>query len=433
MASIDSVYRFTDLPDDALVARTRAIVGQSNQALAALLAHLGEVEARGLHRQRACASLYTYCVYELRMSEDAAFRRARAARIAREFPAVLDRVAAGEIHLTGLLMLGSHLTEENHVDVLERAKHRTKKEIAKLVREIDPLPDVPARVEPLGRTFTMPRAPSWSQFVASFASVRELDPGNRPRDWMDASPPEPEATPEPEPAPQPKLAPQPELAPQPNPMFARDDVPQRYSVQFTATEEYVELLERAKDLLSHTGEDKSLERVHVRALQSLVAELEKRRYGTGAKPRAPRADDVESTKHAGVPRQRGSSSAHPRGRAPRRACARRRPLHVRRRVGTTLPGDASARAAPRAAVRAQRAVDGRERDAALQEPQRARRRGRLRPRLHGREEAASRRRGHDARGQRLDRRPFPSRFRRRCVALRATLAMISGLSQRMGS
>ncbi len=307
MASIDSVYRFTDLPDDALVARTRAIVGQSNQALAALLAHLGEVEARGLHRQRACASLYTYCVYELRMSEDAAFRRARAARIAREFPAVLDRVAAGEIHLTGLLMLGSHLTEENHVDVLERAKHRTKKEIAKLVREIDPLPDVPARVEPLGRTFTMPRAPSWSQFVASFASVRELDPGNRPRDWMDASPPEPEATPEPEPAPQPKLAPQPELAPQPNPMFARDDVPQRYSVQFTATEEYVELLERAKDLLSHTGEDKSLERVHVRALQSLVAELEKRRYGTGAKPRAPRADDVESTKHAGVPRQRGSS------------------------------------------------------------------------------------------------------------------------------
>ncbi len=95
MANTDSGYRFEDLADDALVARTRAIVGQSNQALAALLAHLGEVEARGLHRQRACASLYTYCVYELRMSEDAASRRARAARIAREFPAVLDRVAAG--------------------------------------------------------------------------------------------------------------------------------------------------------------------------------------------------------------------------------------------------------------------------------------------------------------------------------------------------
>lgn len=111
-----TVYRFEDLPDDALVARTRAIVGQSNQTLAALLAHLGEVEARGLHRQRACASLYTYCINELRMSEDAAFRRARAARIARAFPAALDRVAAGEIHLTGLLMIGPHLTDENHRD-----------------------------------------------------------------------------------------------------------------------------------------------------------------------------------------------------------------------------------------------------------------------------------------------------------------------------
>ncbi len=288
MANTESVYRFEELADDALVARTRAIVGQSNQALAALLAHLGEVEARGLHRQRACASLYTYCVYELRMSEDAASRRARAARIAREFPAVLDRVAAGEIHLTGLLMIGSHLTLENQFDVLERAKHRTKKEIAKLVRQLDPLPDVPARVEPLGpRGFTIPRAPSWSEFVASMVPVRELEPGNRPRDWMDASAPVPEPAPDPEPEPMPMSEP------------PRDDDTQRYSVQFTASQEYVELLERAKDLLSHTGADKSLEQVHLRALQALVAELEKRRYGVGAKPR-------ESTKRAGVPRQRGS-------------------------------------------------------------------------------------------------------------------------------
>jgi hypothetical protein len=34
-------------------------VGRSNQLLAALLAHLAEVDARGIHRQRACASLYS--------------------------------------------------------------------------------------------------------------------------------------------------------------------------------------------------------------------------------------------------------------------------------------------------------------------------------------------------------------------------------------
>src|SRR5262245_29682354 len=96
-------YSFDHLSDQDLLTNTRRLVGQSNQVLAALLAHLGEVEARGIHRARACASLYTYCVYELRMSEDAAFRRAKAARLVKHFPILLDRIAAGEIHLTGLL------------------------------------------------------------------------------------------------------------------------------------------------------------------------------------------------------------------------------------------------------------------------------------------------------------------------------------------
>jgi len=90
----ESRYCLDQLPDEALLAGTRSLVGRSNQVLAALLAHLAEVEARGIHRVRACASLYTYCIYELRMSEDAAFRRARAAKIAREFPIVFEQLAA---------------------------------------------------------------------------------------------------------------------------------------------------------------------------------------------------------------------------------------------------------------------------------------------------------------------------------------------------
>ena len=72
-----------DIPDEALLATVRRLTARSNVALAELLAHLGEVERRGIHRERACASLYTYCIYELRMSEDAAFRRAKAARLVR--------------------------------------------------------------------------------------------------------------------------------------------------------------------------------------------------------------------------------------------------------------------------------------------------------------------------------------------------------------
>jgi hypothetical protein len=79
----------TELSDAELLSATRRLVGRSNQLLASLLAHLGEVEARGIHRVRACASLYAYCIYELRFSEDEAFRRVSAARLVRRFPVLL--------------------------------------------------------------------------------------------------------------------------------------------------------------------------------------------------------------------------------------------------------------------------------------------------------------------------------------------------------
>jgi len=153
----------SQLTNDELIAGTRRLVGASNQIFAMLLAHLAEVEARGLHRERACASLYTYCIYELRFSEDAAFRRVSAARLVKRFPVLYEAIASGELHLTGLLMLGPHLTPENHREVLARAKHRTKKELGSLLRTLDPLPELPARIEPLGPAPARPaKRTGWS-------------------------------------------------------------------------------------------------------------------------------------------------------------------------------------------------------------------------------------------------------------------------------
>src|SRR6187431_3233465 len=107
-------YDLTHLSDSELLTSTRRVIDRSNQLLAELLAHLAEVESRGIHRSRACSTLTAYCVYELRLSEDAASRRVTAAKVVRRFPALLDAIASGELHLTGLLLLGPHLTEENH-------------------------------------------------------------------------------------------------------------------------------------------------------------------------------------------------------------------------------------------------------------------------------------------------------------------------------
>ena len=45
------------LTDASLHSETKRLVGSSNTLTAQLLAHLGEVEARGIHRERACSSL----------------------------------------------------------------------------------------------------------------------------------------------------------------------------------------------------------------------------------------------------------------------------------------------------------------------------------------------------------------------------------------
>ena len=173
------------LSDAELLANTRRLAATSNKLFAALLIHLAEVETRGIHRTRSCASLYTYCIYELRMSEDAAARRSSAARFVKAFPPLFDAIATGELHLTGLLMLGPHLTPANHLDVLARAKFRTKKEIAKLVRELHPLPAVPDEMEPIGPDLPRAsRAPIWEQFIDSICPpVRELPEGERPSNW----------------------------------------------------------------------------------------------------------------------------------------------------------------------------------------------------------------------------------------------------------
>lgn len=278
------------LSDDEVLAGTRRLVGRSNLLLAELLAHLAEVEARGIHRTRACSSLYAYCIYELRFSEDEAFRRVAAARLVRRFPALLDALASGELHLTGLLMLGPHFTEANLTEVLARAKHRTKRELARLVRVLDPLPPVPARIEPLGPALAraIPADANWEGFVQSFCPTRELAPDERPRDWITngndagtvAIAREPTAT-------QPTELPAPARVTEPVPVGEATSeplAPERYKVQFTATDEYVRLVEEAKALLSHSAPRAALDEIHLRAMRTFVALLRKQKYATAAMP-----------------------------------------------------------------------------------------------------------------------------------------------------
>jgi hypothetical protein len=310
-------YRLDEVPSDALLVNLKHLVGSSNELTAHLLAHLAEVDARGIYRERACATLWAYCVYELRLSGDEAQRRCRAARVARQFPLIFEMLADASIHLTGILLLGPHLTPENHVELLARARYRTKRELEKLIAEVAPYTDAPALIQPLGcgenAPVSRPRA-SWAAFVTGLAGpVRELEPGDQrgqaPMGTMartgsseiaaefnltargaaptvasvlDAATTDRPCHPvsavptddmDPEPAPEPLV----QHRHSSSEAAARQQVTSmRYKVQFTADQAYVDLLEQARDLLKHQIPDRDLACVQRVAIEALLEKRQKK-------------------------------------------------------------------------------------------------------------------------------------------------------------
>src|SRR6266478_3174996 len=98
-----SRFSLSHLSDPILLRSLAALVAQDRSITAALLAHIAEVDARRLYLPAAYPSMYTYCVGELHLSEDAAFKRIRVARMARKFPATFEAIADGRLHLGAVL------------------------------------------------------------------------------------------------------------------------------------------------------------------------------------------------------------------------------------------------------------------------------------------------------------------------------------------
>ena len=135
--------------DQELMARLRRLVRADRTLSARLLVHLGEVDARGLYREHAYPSMFAYCVEELSMSEAEAYLRIQAARLGRQFPVIVPLFGSGSLHLSAIKLLAPHLTPDNHVQLLEQASGKTKREIERLVAALAPQPDVPSRMRKL--------------------------------------------------------------------------------------------------------------------------------------------------------------------------------------------------------------------------------------------------------------------------------------------
>jgi hypothetical protein len=225
------------------------------------------LDERRLFLGEGCSSLFAYCTRVLRLSESAAYNRIQAARAARRFPVVLEKLADGRLNPTNLGLLAPHLTESNHVDLLAAAEHKSKREVEELVARFRPLPDarasirlLPARAAQLQTKAEAPLVlPHMPLPVSAAASMQPQTPLGAEGPSVTIGQ---------------RRTPAPAQAPAPT-----------YRIQFTASVETHAKLRRAQDLLRHQIPDGDPAAVIDRALGVLIAQLEKSKVGRVDRPR----------------------------------------------------------------------------------------------------------------------------------------------------
>ncbi len=269
-----SCFSLTHLADHVLLREPATALSHERASTASVLAHLAEVDARRLYLPAAYPSMYAWCVGALHMSEDAAYKRIAAARAARAHPEILEYIASGRLHLSGVVLLAPHLRSENAAELLAAATHRSKAQIEALLAERFPRPDVPVLVRPM----PVSAAPVQESPVAM--TKLELAPGR-----VGITPPEHSRAADAREAIQ--LAAPPRVEPTPAPPARVTPLaPQRYALQVTLDQAAHDNLRAAQALLGPDGRDVAA--VLGRALQLLRRDLERRKYAATSQPRETR-------------------------------------------------------------------------------------------------------------------------------------------------
>ena len=273
---MNALSTVASLSDAALLARVGNLVDHERHATIDLIAALGEVDTRKLYLSAGYSSLFTYCVKALRLSEQAAYDRIAAARCGRRFPQVVERLADGRMTLTAVCLLRPVLTEENVDDLLNRARHKSKRAVARLVAEIRPQPAVATTV----RKLPVPRSAGPTEAIAMVAVAAE---GANSNANAEASPAE-------QPAESIQLVGHAGVNAQAStrPAAIKPLAPDIYKVQFTLSSAGYQQLRRAQDLLRHTIPNGDAGVILERALGLLVAQLEKNKLAATKRPRPAR-------------------------------------------------------------------------------------------------------------------------------------------------
>ena len=247
------------LTDDQLVHDLDGAAAAERNATARLIALLAEMDVRRLYLAQGYSSLFVYCTRALHLSEHAAYGCIEAARAARKWPRVLDLLTDGSVTLTTVCLLASHLASDNHREVLEKARHKSKRDVEQLIAAMRPMPSVPSLVRKLPK----PKPAAASAAPAASVEIRAAAP-------MSAG----GVTPQHVPAP-----------PRAAPAIVCPLAPERYKVQLTIDRATHDKLRKVQDLLRHVVPNGDPAVIFDRALTVLLQDLERRKLAQVERPR----------------------------------------------------------------------------------------------------------------------------------------------------
>ena len=243
------------LSDGEVLAEVKAAAARERDATVRLVALLAQMDVRRLYLGEGCSSLFTYCTQVLHLSEHAAYGRIEAARAARRFPVILDLLGTGSMTLTAVTLLAPHLTPQNYGEILDAARHKSKRDIEHIVAHLRPRPAVPPTVRrlPEPRPVSAPtRSPATEATVHDDAFLTVA------------------------------------LPPTPRPAIVTPLALEHYKVQFSMSRVTHDKLRRAQDLLRHSIPNGDPAAIFDRALSLLLADLERGKLAATARPRAAR-------------------------------------------------------------------------------------------------------------------------------------------------
>jgi 5-methylcytosine-specific restriction endonuclease McrA len=277
------ISSFNRLSDQDLLREVGRLAARERDTTAGLVASLAVLDQRRLYLAEGYESLFTYCTHTLRLSESATYKRIAAARAAQRFPVILERLATGDVTLTAVRLLAPHLTEANHIALLDEVRQCSTRAVEQIVARLHPRPDVPSTVRKLP---TPPAASEMAPPPLKVSIPEEAGAAPTPAPARDEAPPSGEprvrnaaATTHP---------PARGLPPNRPRSIVTPLAPARFKVSFTIGAETYAKLREAQDLLRHAIPDGDVAALFDRALTLLLREAAKTKHAATAQPRAPR-------------------------------------------------------------------------------------------------------------------------------------------------